>query len=123
METLVIFLNTVALYFIFVFVFSWLSKWAYYLNDASSIEKRDEEDRPLRVEIILGNSGEQLEYVLRYLITYSKIKGVPIKICPKDQGSKDETVKILGLFRRDYPGLIQEELDKVDYKVDLKRNC
>lgn len=120
METLIIFLNTVALYFILGFVLSWLSKWAYHLNYTSSIKEKENEDRPLRVELILGNSGEQLEYVLRHLISYSKIKGVPIKVCPKDQGSVDDTLKILRLFRRDYPGLVQENLDTVDYKVNLK---
>lgn len=120
METLIIFLNTVALYFILGFVLSWLSKWAYHLNCISSINENENEDWPLRVELILGNSGEQLEYVLRHLISYSKIKGVPIKVCPKDQGSVDDTLKILRLFRRDYPGLVQENLDTVDYKVNLK---
>ena len=121
METLIIFLNTVALYFIFAFVLNKLRKWAYHFNNSSSIEKnKKEEDQPLRIELILANSGEQLEYVLRHFISYSKIKGVPIKVCPKDQGSEDETLSILRLFRRDYPGLIQEELDKIDYKVDLK---
>jgi hypothetical protein len=116
METLIIFLNTVALYFILGFVLSWLSKWASIMEQDKAYERK----RPLQVQLILANSGEQLEYVLRHLMFYSKIKGIPVKVCPKDFGSKDETLRILDVFRRKYPGFIQEELEVVDYKMELK---
>lgn len=118
METLFIFFTTVALYFIFGFVLSWLSKWAAIADQDLPYEGK----RPLRVQLMLANSGEQLEYVLRCLMFYSKIKGIPVKVSPKNCGSKDEALRILDVFRRNYPGFIQEELESVDYKVDLKEN-
>lgn len=122
MIPLLIFVNTIALYFLLAFVFSWVSRVAFQSDSTYERERETSQDQnqPVRVELILANSGEQIEYVIRHLIYYSKIKGVPVLVFPRDRGSKDETLSILNLFRRDYPGLIREEQEPGDWKVDLQ---
>lgn len=127
MITLLIFVNTVALYFLLAIALSWIGRVFFPLDLSYQKEKEGEESQDhsqsrsqsLRVELILANSGEQIEYVMRSLIFHSKTRGIPIKVTLRDQGSQDETLSILRFFRRDYPGLIGEGQEPADRKVEL----
>lgn len=119
MVTLVIFLNTVALYFLLAFVLSWFGRTAFQPDTPYGENGIQDQNRPVRVELILANSGEKLEYVMRNIIFYSREKGIPIAVYPRDLGSKDETLSILRLFRRDYPGLIRDGNEQGDWRIDL----
>jgi len=54
--------------------------------------------------LLLFNSGDVVEQVVRKLQFHSYLRGTPIRISYKDDGSADDTIRIMTVFERtDYP--------------------
>lgn len=76
--------------------------------------------------LLLFNSGDVVEQVVRKLQFHSYVRGVPIYISYQDDGSVDDTIRIMAVLERtDYPCRREEPEDALSASpvmtIDLRR--
>lgn len=75
-------------------------------------------------QVLLRNSEQTIEGVVRCLMNASLLRGTPIHISFVDYGSTDDTVKITEVFERNYEflaGATKPDAELTPITIDLRK--